>query len=51
MFSKKPTIFFSNQKLNLKKEHIKSNDKMRHCSYNERASIPKELILDIIKQL
>ena len=51
MFSKKPTIFFCNQKLNLKKEHIKSNDKMRHCSYNERASIPKELILDIIKQL
>lgn len=50
-FSKKPTTFFSNQKLNLKKEHIKSNDKMKYCSYNDRAEIPKELLLDILNIL
>lgn len=50
-FSKKPTIFFSNKYLDLMKQHIKSNDRMNITNYNDRSAIPKELILDIIKQL
>ena len=50
-FSLKPTIFKSNIKLDLKREHKKSNNEhMALGSYSARSSIPKELVKDIIEQ-
>lgn len=50
-FSLKPTIFKSNIKLNLIKDHGKGNDDhMAKGSYLKRSSIPDLLIKDIIKQ-
>lgn len=50
-FSKKPTIFFSNLKLELLNFHIKSNDRMNYCNYNERSAIPNSLLLDILYKI
>ena len=51
-FSKKPTIFKSNFKLNLKTNKVKSNkDHMASGSYLKRSSIPSLLIKDIFDQL
>lgn len=50
-FSKKPTNFFSNKKLNLKKSNIKSKNLNEVCNYDLRSSIPASLIKDIVKQL
>lgn len=51
-FSLKPTIFKSNIKLNLIKDHGKGNDDhMARGSYLKRSSIPDLLIKDIIKQI
>lgn len=50
-FSLKPTIFKSNIKLSLLKDHEKGNsDHMAKGSYSKRSSIPDLLIKDIIKQ-
>ena len=50
-FSAKPTIFKSNIKLDLLKEHIKgNNDHMARGSYLKRSSIPDLLIKDVIEQ-
>lgn len=51
-FTKKPTIFLSNKKLDLKKDHIKQKiiwEKV--CGYGRRSSIPQELLEDILKQI
>lgn len=51
-FSKKPTCFLSNIKLNLKAENKKAIINFEKISgYNRRSSIPKELLLDILDQL
>lgn len=50
-FTKKPTNFFSNKKLNLKKSTLKSKKLSDICGYEKRSSIPEELIKDIVKQL
>ena len=51
-FSKKPTIFKSNFKLNLKTTKTQSNkDHMAKGSYSKRSSIPSLLIKDIFDQL
>ena len=50
-FSKKPTNFFSNKKLNLKKSNLKSKNWSEVCGYDTRSSIPTDLIKDIVKQL
>ncbi len=50
-FPKKPTNFFSNQKLNLKKSNLKSKNWSEVCGYDTRSSIPTDLIKDIVKQL
>ena len=51
-FSKKPTIFKSNFKLNLKTNKTQSNkDHMSKGSYSKRSSIPSLLIKDIFDQL
>ena len=50
-FTKKPTNFFSNKKLNLKKSNLKSKNWSEVCGYDTRSSIPNELIIDIIEQL
>ena len=50
-FTKKPTNFFSNKKLNLKKSTLKSKKWSDICGYEKRSSIPEELIKDIVKQL
>lgn len=52
-FSKKPTIFKSNVKLNLKRHKVIdcNNSHIAKGSYKKRSSIPKELIQDILKQL
>ena len=51
-FSKKPTIFKSNFKLNLKTTKTQSNkDHMKTGSYLKRSSIPSLLIKDIFDQL
>ncbi len=48
-FSKKPTIFKSNIKLNLKKDKTPGNKAhMSKGSYRQRSSIPSELIKDIV---
>lgn len=50
-FSLKPTIFKSNIKLSLLKDHEKGNsDHMAKGSYSKRSSIPDLLIKDIMKQ-
>lgn len=51
-FTKKPTIFFSNVELNLKKDSIKQNRKWEAIQdYNIRSSIPSELLNHILEQL
>lgn len=50
-FTKKPTNFFSNKKLNLKKSNLKSKNWSEVCGYESRSSIPTDLIKDIVKQL
>lgn len=50
-FTKKPTYFFSNKKLNLKKSNLKSKNWSEICGYDTRSSIPTDLIKDIVKQL
>jgi C-5 cytosine-specific DNA methylase len=51
-FSLKPTIFKSNIKLNLLKDHRKGNDDhMARGSYSKRSSIPNLLIKDILEQI
>ena len=51
-FSKKPTIFKSNFKFNLKTTKTQSNkDHMAKGSYSKRSSIPSLLIKDIFDQL
>lgn len=50
-FTKKPTNFFSNKKLNLKKPNLKSKSWSEVCGYDTRSSIPIDLIKDIVKQL
>lgn len=51
-FSKKPTRFFSNIVLDLRKEHIKSNILWECVSgYDRRSSIPKALLLDILEKI
>lgn len=51
-FSKKPTIFKSNLKLNLKTNKALSNkDHMARGSYSKRSSIPSLLIKDIFDQI
>lgn len=50
-FTKKPTIFFSNVCLDLKKDHIKQLIPWeKTIGYDKRSSIPQELLKDIIKQ-
>ena len=50
-FSKKPTIFKSNIKLDLKKNKIKGNKShMALGSYSTRSSIPVNLVKDILDQ-
>lgn len=51
MFSKKPTRFFSNKKITLKQDNVRSNNSMNYCGYQERSAIPKELLLDMLEQL
>ena len=50
-FSKKPTRFFSNKKIELFSFNIKSNNRMNYCNYNERSAIPNSLLLDILYKL
>ena len=51
-FSKKPTVFKSNLKLNLKTNKVKSNkDHMSKGSYLKRSSVPSLLIKDIFDQI
>lgn len=51
-FPKKPTIFMSNVELNLRKENIKAEIKWEKVSgYDKRASIPKELLKNILEML
>lgn len=50
-FTKKPTNFFSNKKLNLKKSNLNSKNWSEVCGYDTRSSIPTDLIKDIVKQL
>ncbi|QGZ97270.1 putative C5 cytosine methyltransferase (MAV1virus-like) [Mycoplasma sp. NEAQ87857] len=51
-FSQKPTIFYSNIELNLKYDFsIKGNKNFYNSgNYESRSKIPKDLIIDIIKQ-
>ena len=51
LFTKKPTNFFSNKKLILKKSTLKSKKWSNVCGYEKRSSIPTGLIKDIVKQL
>jgi len=49
-FSTKPTIFASNEKLNLKTKKLKgNNDHMALGSYDKRSAIPQNLIKKIIE--
>lgn len=50
-FSKKPTYFSSNVKLNLKCKNVKCNTQHMNAGYDQRSSIPKQLLLDILEQL
>lgn len=51
-FTKKPTIFFSNVKLDLRLNHIKQLRKWEETQgYALRSSIPKDLLKDIIEQI
>lgn len=51
-FTKKPTIFFSNVKLDLRLNHIKQLKKWEEqYGYALRSSIPKDLLKDIIEQI
>lgn len=52
-FSLKPTIFYSNYQLTLKRSRLgKSNSKYYLCGdYDQRSSIPSLLIQDVINQL
>lgn len=51
-FTRKPTNFRSNMKLNLKRVNVKQKKKWSETSgYDHRSSIPKDLILDIMEQI
>lgn len=51
-YSKKPTNFFSNINLNLKKENIKNGITLEKISgYDIRSSIPKNLLLEILERI
>lgn len=51
-FSKKPTIFKSNIKLDLKQESMPGNkNHMSNSTYNKRSSIPLLLIKDIMEKI
>ncbi|MGL4950984.1 MAG: DNA cytosine methyltransferase [Mycoplasma sp.] len=51
-FSKKPTRFYSNIEMSLKKFPKKATINMGHtCGYDKRAAIPPELLLDILSQI
>lgn len=53
-YSKKPTIFKSNIKMNLLKKNLNSNFNKNHCakgSYDKRSSIPEDLIVHIVEEM